>query len=294
MKREQLIKFLREGRLELWNYDKLNVQLNIDEVIREDCSLLKDVNNNLRDNFQFMKKMVNINPFALMYASQRLKSHKKLVLEAIQKDSFAFIIADESLKDNDDFILKSLESATVNYEPIGIFMSDRLKNDREFALKVLDIKTYLFLYFSDILKDDTIVVLKAVSNCGVNIIHASDRLKNFKPVVLEAVMEDAFNFIHVGDVLKSDKDFILECLKLTNNSVILLNLKESILNDKKFMMQTISIVGDSLQYASDVLKDDDDVLRMAIECDAKTIVYASKRLRNDARINSLVIKNLKY
>lgn len=294
MKKEELIKFLNEGKFELRDYDKLNGLSSIDEVIREDHSILKNINKNLHDNLEFMKKMINITPFALAYASQRLKSHKKLVLEAIQKDSFAFIIADESLKDNDDFILKSLESATVNYEPIGIFMSDRLKNDREFALKVLDIKTYLFLYFSDILKDDTIVVLKAVSNCGVNIIHASDRLKNFKPVVLEAVMEDAFNFIHVGDVLKSDKDFILECLKLTNNSVILLNLKESILNDKKFMMQTISIVGDSLQYASDVLKDDDDVLRMVIECDAKTIVYASKRLRNDARINSLVIKNLKY
>lgn len=230
MKKEELREYLKHSTDDLVDYDiTLTGLFSLDEEIKKDYSILENINKNLLDKLNFMKQMVDINPYTLMYASERLKSDEELVLRAINKDVNVFTMASKSLMDNDNFVLKAFKSAMYDSDIIAIHMSERLKNDKDFVLNVLDSNDNIFQYICDDLKDDMNVVLKAVSICGLNLEYASERLKNSKSVVLEAIANYDVSFVDMGDTLISDKEFTLECIELIRDPIMIEHFKKFIL-----------------------------------------------------------------
>lgn len=117
-----------------------------------------------------LKLLERINPPRNLIAGP-LKHSRKLLQHAHQKDAEYISIASDRLKDDRNFILKMIKEWT----------------PRPFTSPN---KCCAFRYASDRLKNDKDVVLAAVSKDGHSLAFASDKQKGDKDVVLAALLSD--------------------------------------------------------------------------------------------------------
>ena len=136
----------------------------LDPVIKDDHTILENIDKILLNDKAFMMEMVQINPFTLMHASEWQKMDRELVSTAMDLDTFAFSMASDVLKDNENFILEYMKFAnTLEYSWL-LFISDRLKNDRAFSLEIIKYNSHALKFLSDEMRDDETVVLAAVGH----------------------------------------------------------------------------------------------------------------------------------
>lgn len=241
----------------------------LDPVIKEDHTILENIDKNLLNDKSFMMEMVQINPFTLMYASEWQKMDKELVITAMDIDTFAFSMASDELKDNENFILEYMKFATLDYSWL-LFISDRLKNDKAFSLEIIKYHSNVLKLLSDEMRDDETVVLAAVSKHPSSLEYASSRLKNSRSFILKLVKENERYsngpLSYASRELRGDKKFVLECLHSNK--------------DDTFMLHKIT----------DALKDDDDFIKQAIEISGYSLSYASERLQRKKELIFEAIK----
>lgn len=152
------------------------------------------------------------------------------------------------------------------------YSSEELRKDKEFILEVVKQDGFVLEYASEELKNDKEIVLEAVKQNGNALGYACDRLKNDKEVMIEAVKQNGCALEYASDRLKNDKDFILEILqkilsKNMTNDWIFEFYKEAILsynlkNDRNFIFEAVKVDSRALQWASDRLKDDADLIEL--------------------------------
>jgi hypothetical protein len=128
--------------------------------------------------------------------------------------------ASDEIKDDIDIIYTGLNNGSDGR--ICRYMSDRLKNDREFIKKILS----AIEYASDKIKDDDEIILMAITYSTPNIYFASDRLKNDKTFMMKyldnekslkkAVVYSGYSHImmNVSNKLRNDIEFITSFLEL--------------------------------------------------------------------------------
>ena len=119
----------------------------------------------------------------------------------------------------------------------------------------------------------------------------SDELKNDKHVILSAIILNSYLFQEASDELRDDKEFVLYLITKFDSyfrdrmseyldQMELTKKERETLDFKAFrekMDQFLAII----QFTSDRLKDDEDVMREAIAYDSSAFTYASERLKND-------------
>ena len=183
--------------------------------------------------------------------------------------------ASDRLKDDEEFVLAVLEK---NKDALK-YASDRLKDSKEFVLAALEKNKDALKYTSDRLKDSKEVVLVAVENKGGTLEYASDRLKDDKEVVLAAVEKDGHALWHASDRLKDDKEVVLAAVEKDGHA--LWHASDRLKGDKEVVLVAVKNKGGTLEYASDRLKDDKDVVLAAVKNYPDALKHASDRLKDD-------------
>lgn len=103
--------------------------------------------------------------------------------------------------------------------------------------------------------------------------------------------------IHLGPVLRHDMKYILSMICDLKNVheqrlfSFVESLEPSFFDNKEFVRGIVQTRGYFLKYASDRLKDDFDVVHMAMTTSVPSIEFASERLRN---CKSLALMSLQY
>lgn len=333
--REDPDNFIKLRDIEEYGFD-------LDPVIKEDHTILENIDKNLLNDKSFMMEMVQINPFTLMYASEWQKMDRELVTTAMDIDTFAFFMASDALKDNENFILEYMKFANNFDSSWLLFISDRLKNDRAFSLEIIKHHSNVLKLLSDEMRDDETVVLAAVSKHPSSLEYASNRLKNSKSFIFKLVKENERYsngpLSYASRELRGDKKFVLECLHSNKDDTFMLHkITDALKDDEDFIKQAIEISGYSLSYASERLqrkkelifeaikqtkdlhvvnyckdlsdnketvifalqhgatlaqaserlRDDDDVVKIALEANGKNFVYVSSRFQADESLKLL-------
>ncbi len=152
-------------------------------------AILKNMDDSLKEDEQFIKELVEINYKFFKYASSTLKKKIKFIEEMIEIDGRIIGNIDEKLKDDDKLITKALQN-----------------NGK--ALASLKLKY----------KDEEKYVLIAIKQNPIAFINASQRLQNDKRIVIEALNQSKKIIIFVNNSLKEDEEIkkILEKNKKTN------------------------------------------------------------------------------
>ena len=92
-------------------------------------------------------------------------------------------------------------------------LSEDLKNDKEFAIRLIKNNGETLEFLSCQLQDDEELVMSAVKQNGGALKFASQRLKDNKEIVLQAVKDKGYTLQWASDRLKGNKEVVLEACK---------------------------------------------------------------------------------
>lgn len=185
----------------------------------------------LRDDFDVVEEAITENPDALEYASRQLRNDKKIALIAIGNGNGSNKFISEELKNNHEFaknVWDSTKNLSVNIfgQPVNILpalysdgsvwielakhpyasitqrhfknMSDELKSNKSFMLKLIKEISQCFELASDELRDDEELAQLAIEEWCFNLQYTSQRIKDskkFQDLFLNAAWEmDVISF----------------------------------------------------------------------------------------------------
>ena len=170
-------------------------------------------------------------------------------------------------------LIKSKECYQLRY------MSDKLKKDKNFALKAVQINAFSLSYFDNSIKDNDEIVFEAVKSNRLAFEYASDRLRNNRELALLAVKDDGQPYSWIGKSLANDEEIALTAIE--NYGASMDAAGDSIRDNKEIMLKAIKKDGYNIRYASKRLRDDKDIVITAVKNDDSNLDYASDRLKKD-------------
>lgn len=228
-------------------------------------------------NAEELDNIINDVKFVISTMSPKLLKNKEIMLSACEHTIPDYV--DFHFSNNKDFMYQVI---TNNPDMLDM-LSDRLKNDEAFILKLVRnssciditneivkqhlkdkdfaIKCYRakklfadFAPYADEYSDDKEFLLLAVGRMGTDLKYASDRLKDDKEVVMAAVKNQGSALKFASDHLKNDDEVVLAAIKQ---------------------------YPEALKFASDRFKDDEKVVLAAIKKDRLAFEHISDRLKNN-------------
>ena len=152
-------------------------------AISENGETIEFASYELRNDEEFILQAIEKNHLCFVYASDRLKNDKEFMLKAIDKNYMVIEHAKNMFRDDKDVILAALERD--NFGLSLSHASDRLRNDKEFMLKVADVNIKALKFLSDRLKNDSDFILKAFEKDNRSLEYASSELKANKEFMAE-------------------------------------------------------------------------------------------------------------
>jgi hypothetical protein len=146
--------------------------------------------------------------------------------------------------------------------------------------------------------DDKDIALKLVKASGKEVSKVSQRLRDDEEIILKAIPNDSIALQYASNRLKNDKKFIEKAIDAAriNFPKLLLGIPEDFKDDKELMLKLINKdkAGNVINYVSDRLKDDFDIVCETVKQNATSIVYASEKCQNNKEIALLVVLNKGY
>lgn len=193
-----------------------------------------------RDDEEVVTIAISEDPNALQFASERLKSSREFILEAIGINPYNLIHASHDLL-NDKILIRDALSGSAGWLVYAIYdpeckrlfcdegrlygneifehLNDDLKADREFILEMVKLRGFAFINIREDLKNDREIILAALSNSGAIIEYLSPEFQDDEEIVISALKKSGYFIRYASDRLKSNKDIVLLAIKNDPKSI---------------------------------------------------------------------------
>lgn len=181
-----------------------------------------------------------------------------------------------------------------------------IKNNITEAFKVAKTMPYLIQFFDDEIRDNDEVAKAIIESEPICLTYLSDRIKNDKKYAKMAIDKDAWAYTSIGDDLKSDKDLLINAVnknvdllavikdfQLIKNEDVMIDLLENNINtikyidiekiNKKNIEKMLSKNGLILEYLTDKMKDDKEIVLAAIKNNEESLEYSSPAIKKICR-----------
>jgi hypothetical protein len=295
---------------------------------------LEDASEKFRDNIKIVTKSVENNGCTLKYASKRFKDNEEIVKLAVKSNPDAFQFASNRLRNNYEFAklvgelnycsarLKNNKKFVIAIVRInGIqynYCSNELKNDEDVVMCAVTIDGNMLQYVPKKFKSNFDIVIRAmiVSN-GKCLAYASDELKRDSRFILYYMKQTGTYWNETPQKLLSNREFVLSAVQYYGDILRFvteeLRLDKEILSaapdyseyilsyfghypyDKKLFLAAVSKNYRVLEYASNKLLSDKDILLAALDdlfCDDHKIheIISKTKLIKDKEFLLKIIK----
>ena len=238
---------------------------------------------------------VSTNGLSLRYLPIVFQSDFSIVHTAILNHSDAFQFASKELQENKDILLaKSANNvqSTIDNEPHLITFSRSLKTF------YLDVSHYNMLgrrkyhysveyikYFSE---ESKYFISIFWLICNINyyvIIHAPDKLKNDPNIMLKVVSEYGILLEYGSDEIKDNFNIVLKAIQRPCNQLCVIQFaSDRIRSNREIVQAAIKYDPIALKYVPKNLCDDYDIVFAAVSYFGRALEFASERLRDDYNI----------
>ena len=220
-----------------FNYVSSELKKNITfvkELLKREPSILKYTSKSIRSNKELLKILIKENIDFVKYIDSELYSDLEFMKELIKIDNSLSMYASESLLKNQDIAI----SYIINTKKYN-WLSDELKCNKEFILKIVKIDPEVLLIIDDSLKN----------------------IEFYK----EAVKINSNSIFFIDDELK-DNDFLIELVKV--NPYIVYYLYKNFNNNIDLLRRLVRVLSD-YEKDDDALKnfkkDTSEVLKLELE-----------------------------
>ncbi len=164
------------------------------------------------------------------------------------------------------------------------------KYSKETAFQLLKSGQQKFENLSNELRNDRYFVLKAISMQACSLELLTDNFLRDREIALAAVKKDGRDMQYVSEHLKNDRGFILASLE-SGNILGLQFISNELCDDYEIIMKAVKAAGIALNFASERLKNNKDIVLAAMRNQAWSLKAASEELRSDPTIILEVIKS---
>lgn len=223
------------------------------------------------DEDEFIK-LLDEDKIAPIQASEKLHNSKRVILHIVKKRGFLPSFTNEEIRNDIEFAKQAIKLNGTAF----IDFDDSIKENREMLLLALentddidDIIDYWQEYYSD--RDDKEIFRHIAKNLSCELTCMSDTLKNDKNFAKEILAIDGFNLLYFDYDIQNDKELVLFAIKHGQY--------DSYLNEEDIS---------PIQYASEELLDDKEIIIEAIKYNPESITLASEELQKDKTILKLL------
>jgi hypothetical protein len=221
----------------------------------------------LTSDKQTVLKILKDNPDNLEFLSPDLRNDREVIMSVISmpENGYYFKYASAKLRDDEELARLSLRINTSTFESL----SERLRSKKDFVRDVVEKSGYELNFASAILKDDPEIVKIAAIQYPPILMQISPRFREDDKFMISIIESNANAITAASAKLKDDKNFAIKSL-LTTHSVAI------------------------LEYLSERLRDDEDVVEMAVRKNQSNLLYTSERIRGDKKIALKLITLCSY
>jgi len=228
------------------------------------------------------------------FVSERLKDNKEFVLKLAESYNILEDVSD-SLKDDEDVVFSCVASShRLRIDNNFNLASERLKNNKEFVLKLAKFFSIL-KDVSETLKHDKDVVLACFKTYYHQFKDASTRLKNNKDFIMELITKQCGVYQYISMNLQNDIDVIraaLNCERPASKILELIGVRYYKKKMMKDILTAVSKCGNILKYADYQLKDNINVVLLAVKNNGWVINYASKSLQKNKIVFNSALESM--
>jgi len=136
----------------------------------------------LQSNKFFVLCSVNANGNNLRNTSMRFKDDEDVVIAAIKDRAESILYASERVKKNKKILLMAIKKNPKLFKLLTV-SQEKLRNDKDFVLSVIKIDAMLLEFASEKLRDDKHIVFSAIKRDSPSIRYASSRLRKDSTVI---------------------------------------------------------------------------------------------------------------
>jgi hypothetical protein len=235
----------------------------VEKIKNKKCEFRIDLQDFLdfHDDEEIVLSVVKRKGNYLKWASDKLKNHKEIVLEAVKNGSRVS------------------------------FASKALKNDREFISQVLQIRPDLYNEISDELKHDRDLFLTVMCKIPIMFNYVGNQLKNDRILALELLKIGYAETIQiVSDRLKNDKELVIMSVKI--DPLMVKSIPKKFLDDEDVIREVVNSRGILLEYASQNLRNNVDIVMTALKNDKNALYYGniSETLLQEKSFNRMLLE----
>ena len=289
--------------------------------------ILRFASDELKNNPQLMLELINNgNGEQIIYATDEIRNNKEIILKLVERNGSFIEYASDGLKDDEEVIMKALETNRVAF----LYASDRLKQDDKVVIEALHGKKgFYLLLLDDHYKDDPVVINKIIRLFGKDaVVGASDLMKrkyhiknithkrtllsiiedqnkhitssDFKylseslsdddEIIYAALKEDPMAFAFASKRLKNDINVVGFALEQSKKIDFLLYTTNLFRNTKENALKIVEKNGMILKYLGYSMRNDVDVVKIAIKENAQAFLYASTEVKNNPDVAKLAIE----
>ncbi|KAG2382703.1 hypothetical protein C9374_005283 [Naegleria lovaniensis] len=292
------------------------------EDYEEVLELFKQAQEDLRGDREIVLQALEANINCINHCSQNILCDRQIMMIAVQNDGdhlslventelakdreLVFLAccsnassvryADESLRNDKAFMLKIIRTCSGNaYDYLG----ENLLYDREVALAAVEMDGDAFRVFSDVIRNDREIFMKAVKTAPQSINDAGDDIKNDRTMFINdreiatlCIKRNSWSFNNVGDDLKNDREFVKDAIRY---GCSLSGMNQEFTSDKEIVMMAINFSGgESIRYASDELKNDEECVMAAIQNQSSALRYIGDQFKSNKELVSDLLQENGY
>jgi len=212
------------------------------------------------DNKQIVRMLLYYSPITVTsWMSDRLKSDKRLAMEATSIAPHSLANFSEECKDDDTIVSTAVELDALTLA----YASARLRNDYN-------------------------LVRTAVTSRGSIVRCASEELRNNLSIMTLAIRSQPLAWFSRGALLHDNRD--LAKIVLKRRGSMLRDMPFELRNDDELVVLALSKCGGAIRHVSQRLQQSEPLLRKAIINNAAMFPYATKRMKKDKALVFSVLK----
>jgi hypothetical protein len=168
-------------------------------------------------------------------------------------------------------------------------MNDELKDDKQLALRILQITGVPFEFLSERLRSDKELATLAIKKEQFMGYFLGQQLLNDKDFILTVICGPLYG--RLSEKLQEDEEICLKAVESTKGAILRSEVPLSVRGNKEIIMSGVFYDGKIIEFASNELKDDEEVALMAIESNYQAFTMISERLQNTESIIFKMVDN---
>lgn len=256
---------------------------------------LKYADDDLKNDTNFFLEVLKFQYKAYQYGSDRIKSSRQITLKAIKINGLIFEYVIDKFKSDQTIIFEAIKKNSYPAE----FINEKLLKDNNFLSKAIEINVDIVRNISKYINDVEIFSKIIKINSSLIGYPLSEKIRNDISFAFLIVNYNGSNICYLSDEFKKNKDLINIAVNNNGSSIICL-LDE--LNNKDLVITAINTNKDNYdtciyKHISIDLKNDKDIIKLALEKDKNTIRHIALDLFDEDNILIAIHNNndaLKY